>query len=337
MPDHAGLVDVHAHFLTPEYVAAATSAGIDHPDGVPRWPTWQEDSHLELMDRAAIDTALLSISSPGTHFGDDLEARRLTRSVNAAAAAVAGRHPDRFGWLASLPLPDVRGAVAELDHAAHDGADGYVLLTEAGGTPVADPMFDEVFAGLDDLGAVVLLHPTSGSGRRRSSLPVPAVEFPFQTTTAALELALAGMHERYPRIRLVLPHMGGALPVLVDRTQLFLDRSPRPTVQVSALLDQVWWDTAGAPLPRQLPALAATFGTGRIVFGSDYCWTPAEEVPAVVAALESGTPPSTTLSWRDLCAANATRLLAVPGRVARSDRSRRAERGEPGQTERRGA
>ncbi|GAB3845843.1 hypothetical protein [Dactylosporangium cerinum] len=60
-----GLIDVHAHFVTDEYVAAARAAGIAHPDGMPGWPGWDPADHLELMRRGGIDKAYLSVSSPG--------------------------------------------------------------------------------------------------------------------------------------------------------------------------------------------------------------------------------------------------------------------------------
>jgi hypothetical protein len=72
------LIDVYAHFLTEGYVNAARAAGHVRPDGVPGWPSCSAEEHLPLMDRWDVATAMLSISSPGTHFGDDVAARRLT-------------------------------------------------------------------------------------------------------------------------------------------------------------------------------------------------------------------------------------------------------------------
>lgn len=101
------LIDVHAHFVTENYIAEAKAAGHEHPDGMPTWPEWSAEAHLELMDRAGIQTSVLSISSPGTHFGDDRAARAPSREVNEFAAQVREKHPTRFGHFASLPLPDV--------------------------------------------------------------------------------------------------------------------------------------------------------------------------------------------------------------------------------------
>ena len=71
---HDGLVDVHAHFLPEVYADALTTAGVVHPDGMPAVPAWSEASALALMDRLGINAAMLSISSPGVHLGDDIDA-----------------------------------------------------------------------------------------------------------------------------------------------------------------------------------------------------------------------------------------------------------------------
>jgi hypothetical protein len=65
-PTAVALVDVHAHFLTPHYVDAATAGGHEHPDGMPGWPTWEATRHLDLMDEWGVATSLLSISSPAS-------------------------------------------------------------------------------------------------------------------------------------------------------------------------------------------------------------------------------------------------------------------------------
>src|SRR5262249_37475892 len=96
-----GFVDVHAHFVTDSYIAQARAAGHEEPDGMPFWPTWSAEAHLELMDRCGIDTALLSLSSPGVHFGDDSAACDLARQVNEDGARVVRDHPGRFGLFAS--------------------------------------------------------------------------------------------------------------------------------------------------------------------------------------------------------------------------------------------
>ncbi len=128
MPDK-GPIDVHAHLITEAYIAAAKAAGHLRPDGMPDqyWPRWTACEHLDLTDRAGIQKAILSISSPGVHFGD-AAARALAADVNDAAAAIVHAYPERFGFFASLPTPDVQGARRELPWAPDElGAAGIVL------------------------------------------------------------------------------------------------------------------------------------------------------------------------------------------------------------------
>jgi 6-methylsalicylate decarboxylase len=101
---------------------------------MPGWPSWDVQTHLDLMDRHEIGRAMLSLSSPGVHFGDDLAARALAHEMNNDAAAIARKQPDRFGWFAVLPLPDVPGSLAEISHVFDElGADGVMVLINARG------------------------------------------------------------------------------------------------------------------------------------------------------------------------------------------------------------
>ncbi|WP_326673820.1 amidohydrolase family protein [Streptomyces sp. NBC_01257] len=310
-----GLIDVHAHFVTDGYVAAARSAGIEHPDGMPGWPTWSVERHLDLMDRSGTEKSYLSISSPGVHFGNDDAARALAREVNEFGAGVRSERPQRFGHFASLPLPDVEGSLAEAAHALDVlGADGVAVETNHHGVYLGDPRFEPLWEDLDRRGALVFVHPTSPPHADDVALgrPRPMLEFLFDTARAASDLLLRGVFTRFPRIRWVLTHGGGALPLLADRIDMFgavfRDGS---TDAPSALkeLGRVWYDMAGTPFPRQIPALDAAFGTQRLLYGSDYCWTPAEGALAQVASVDAAAQPSATDTWRDLTTRNARRLF----------------------------
>ncbi|MFJ4834428.1 amidohydrolase family protein [Streptomyces sp. NPDC088747] len=310
-----GLIDVHAHFVTDSYVAAARSAGIEHPDGMPGWPPWSVEQHLDLMERSGIEKSYLSISSPGVHFGDDAAARALAREVNVFAARVRDENPRRFGHFAALPLPDVEGSLAEAVHALDTlGADGVAVETNHHGLYLGDPRLEPLWKELDGRGAVVFVHPTSPPHAEELALgrPRPMLEFLFDTARSASDLLLGGVLTRHPRIRWVLTHGGGALPLLADRIDLFAAlRGSGPVDAPSALeqLGRLWYDMAGTPFPRQIPALDAAFGTTRLLYGSDYCWTPAEGVLAQVAAIDSAAQPSTADTWRDLTTRNARRLF----------------------------
>jgi predicted TIM-barrel fold metal-dependent hydrolase len=199
------LIDVHAHFLTDAYVIAARAAGHVHPDGMAGWPNWSAEEHLRLMDRWGVATAMLSISSPGTHFGDDAAARRLTREVNEAGAAISRDNPGRFGHFASLPLPDVSGALDELGYALGElGCDGITVETNSTGVYLGNERYEPLYRELNRRRAVVFVHPTSPPCAETTALgrPRPMLEFIFDTTRAVSDLVFTGTLVRYPGHRM---------------------------------------------------------------------------------------------------------------------------------------
>jgi predicted TIM-barrel fold metal-dependent hydrolase len=284
-------VDVHAHFVPNDYRAALLAAGHEHPDGVARIPDWDAAGHVEVLDRLGIGTALLSISSPGVHFGDDDAARGLARTVNEAGRRAARAHPGRFGLLAALPLPDVDGARAEIDHAFDElHADGVALLTNVGGTYLGDPALEPVFDELDRRRARVLIHPTSPVCWEPTALgrPRPMIEFLFDTTRAVTNLVLNGTIARHRNIAFIVPHAGAALPVVVDRIAAFSQilAGVDPATVVERDLAGLHYDLAGFPLPRQLDALLAVTTLEHLHYGSDYPFTPEPVAAALAHQLE---------------------------------------------------
>lgn len=128
-----GSIDVHAHFLPDAYREALVRNGHEQPDGFPYVPEWSADEHLAVMDRLGIATSVLSISSPGVHLGDGTS--ELTRLVNEEGRRAVVDHPGRFRQFASLPLPDVDAAMAEIEYCCdHLDVDGFALLTNVDGT-----------------------------------------------------------------------------------------------------------------------------------------------------------------------------------------------------------
>jgi predicted TIM-barrel fold metal-dependent hydrolase len=248
------------------------------------------DEALGMMDRNGITAAVASVSSPGVHFGDDAAARHLARAVNEFNAGVTGKHPDRFAFLASLPLPDIEGALAEIAY-AFDGlhADGVVLESNARGLYLGDPAMEPVLDALDQRHALVVLHPTSPPNWEAVSLGWgrPMIEFPFDTTRAVADLLLRGGITRRPRIRMVVPHGGSALAVLADRidgfARIFGDGNP----DVAGQLRSLYYDLAGAPVPRQLPSLLAMTDPSHLLYGTDWPWTPEAAITAITAGIRA--------------------------------------------------
>jgi 6-methylsalicylate decarboxylase len=278
-PRAVGAIDLHAHYVPPSYRRALAAAGIDRPDGFPHIPDWSATAAVETMDAVGIERALMSISSPGVDLGGPTDPVRLTTEVNDEGAAAVRDHPQRLGLLASLPLPGVDTALAEIARALDElAADGFVLMTNYRGIYLGDPRFDPVLDELNRRGALVALHPTSPPSADAVDLgrPRPMIEFPIDATRAVVNLILSGTLERCPRIRFVVPHVGAALPVLADRVQGFTAAFARggEPVDVHAALRRLWFDVAGDPLPNALAALIRLVGPERILYGSDLPFCP---------------------------------------------------------------
>lgn len=310
-----GLVDVHAHFTTPHYIEAAKAAGHVQPDGMPEdyWPRWGAEEHLAFMDEAGIAKAMLSLSSPGVHFGDDRAARSLSREINEFCAQTVREDPDRFGQFATLPLPDVDGALTELAYCFDElGADGVALLSNHAGIRLADERLAPVLSELDRRAAVVLLHPTTCPGHEAlsSRWPRPMMEFLFETARTVIDFVLSGAATRFSRIRLIVPHLGGVLPLLTARVEAFRTISGEPTgrVTVTEILGRFYYDLAGMPSKQQIAALTGIARPDRLLYGSDYVWTRHELALHLLASLDS-TLADEHENWRALTTRNADLVL----------------------------
>lgn len=289
-------IDVHAHYLPANYRLAASAAGHERPDGMPGLPRWDTGAAIGMMDQLNIRTAMLSISSPGVHFGDDAAARKLARDVNEEGAKAVSDYPGRFGLFASLPLPDVDGALAETAYALDTlKADGVVVESNHNGIYMGDPRFDPLMAELNRRKAVMFMHPTSPTCPccQVVSLgyPRPMIEFMFETTRALTNLLLTGTLDRYPDIQLIVPHAGATMPVLADRVvglspALGLPEPIDPD-KFFATLHRLYYDLAGYTLPRLAPALLQIADPGRIFYGSDWPFTPMPIVTRIAGEMEA--------------------------------------------------
>jgi predicted TIM-barrel fold metal-dependent hydrolase len=313
-----GAIDLHAHFLPPRYRDAAMAHG-PNPDGPP-YPEWDPAAAVTMMDEVGIAAQALSLSSPGVAFLDTpAERARMVRAVNEDGAAAVAAYPARFGLLAGLPLPETGAALAELAYAYDElAADGVGLHTHYGPVYLGDAQLEPVMAALNDRAALVTIHPRSPCGWEQVSFgrSRPMVEFLFDTTRAVVNLSLSGVLARYPAIRWVVPHTGAALPVMADRVARIAPlSSPPPDGQappdVLGDLARLYYDLAGVPFPRALPALLNLVPASQVVYGSDYPFTPAPMVAALAEAIAgTGTLDAATRSGalRDNAAALLPRL-----------------------------
>lgn len=291
MAANSGRIDVHHHLIPPAFVQAMERRGIHQVAGAPL-PGWTPARSLAVMDATGIGTALLSLSAPGVHFGDEQEARSLARACNEYAAGVGRDHPQRFGFFGVLPMPFTAHACEEAAYALDVlKADGIVLLGSTDGRFLGDPCFDELMAELDRRGATVFVHPNIHATSEALGLDMPGflVEFLCDTTRAALNLILSGAAEKYPRIRWILAHAGGFLPYVAWRVSLanampqYGDRAPQGVLHY---IRRFWYDTALSPSPYSMAALRELVEPSHILFGSDFPFAPAPITMVSVQTLE---------------------------------------------------
>jgi aminocarboxymuconate-semialdehyde decarboxylase len=231
-------IDVHTHFFPPEYVAEVEA----HPGAASVTTDAQGrrllhyagdynvvvgghvdiDVRLRAMDAAGIDQQVLTMTTPGTHVEQTRRGVRLARLVNEALAEVGRRYPQRFAALATLPLQSVRASVRELEYAVTSlGLRGAMLFSNVNGTPLWDRRFWPLYAKAEELDVPLLIHPTT-PGHFRGADPyrlVPLIWFCADTAAAAAGLVLAGVYEDFPRLKIVLGHLGGVLPYLAERVE----------------------------------------------------------------------------------------------------------------------
>jgi predicted TIM-barrel fold metal-dependent hydrolase len=268
-------IDTHHHIMPPFYFDAIAQGG-EVTGGVTP-PPWSAAGALAFMDELEIDIAITSISTPGVHLGDDRAARTLARRCNEFAAELLAAHPSRFGGFAILPLPDVEGALAELEYSLDVlGLSGVCLMTNAGGRYLGDPTFAELFAEFQRRNAVVFVHPTASPDpiAHRMGLTDNLIDYPLDTTRTIAQLHYSGTFARTPDVKYVFSHAGGAVPYLAGRFAIVDQMGIMGTdVERGTAADtfrRLYWDTALAWSDPVIHTVKELAGPGRVVFGTDF-------------------------------------------------------------------
>lgn len=265
----AGRIDIHHHWHPPPITAAFGDTGIGAS-----WPggEWTVQRALELMDRFGIQTGVLSCRNPRRHVSAPM-----CREVNEAAATLIDEHPERFGAFALLPQFAPDAAAAEVVYALDTlNLDGVLLHPSAEKTYLGASVLEPLMAELDRRAAVVLIHPTSPFYFDELNLGIPpsVMEYVFETTRAIMNLVVSGSIERYPNIRFITAHAGGAAPYIAARLS---DQGERniPGVRervpdgILNYLKTFYYGTAQATSTASLNALLELVDVSQVVFGTD--------------------------------------------------------------------
>src|SRR5262245_38221974 len=235
------------------------------------------EAKLRNMDESGIQITVLSVNDPGPEwFG--AEGPEVARILNDFIADIVRAHPARFIGLCVLPLQDMPAALAELDRCAGDlGMKGILLYTNIAGRFPDEEPFRPLFARAVALGLPVLLHPAKPvttdivKGYEMTS----SLGNMFDNTIALTRIIMSGILDEFPELKLVCPHLGGALPYIVGRLDhqvQVLKRGPRNLSQLpSEYLKQVYFDLV-SPLPLAMRFAYDFSGPDKLLYASDHPW-----------------------------------------------------------------
>lgn len=282
-------IDTHHHAIPPFYRDLLRQKGLDEAGGR-EVPQWSPEGSLRTMRELDVDTAILSVSTPGTAFlPSATDAAALAHDLNDYLAELVTAQPDRFGFFATIPMPHLGESVDEVARSLDRlGADGVVLLANAAGTYLGQPRQDELFAALEARSAVVFIHPGELPGPIVDGVPPFAADFLLDTTRAAYLLVRNGIRRRYPNIKFILSHAGGFVPYAAHRMALAImadtGRSLADTLDDFA---GFYFDTALSSSAAALPSLLAFAKPGHVTFGSDWPFAPLAAAKLFAAGLET--------------------------------------------------
>jgi predicted TIM-barrel fold metal-dependent hydrolase len=254
-------IDVHHHVVPPRYVDS--SMPIKPPNA---------EMQLQWMDSWHIQTAITSLT-PRVVLNNLNRLRAVARDCNEFQARQLLEHPARFGSFALLPLPDVDGALEELTYALDIlHLDGVGLFSSVTDRYLGDPLFDPVFEELNRRSAVVFIHPAHCEAPPYTGLQAPpfVVEYVFDTTRAIVNLIYTDTLQRFPDIRLIVAHGGGAAPFLAQRIGMMEGhRGAKNVTKVSPMLRSLYYEIASTTGRSALRSLQELADPQHILWGSD--------------------------------------------------------------------
>jgi predicted TIM-barrel fold metal-dependent hydrolase len=318
-------IDVHAHYWTDDYLDLVADLGKTDTDtqrGLGAGAGEEFDARLRLMDRAGVDMQILS-AAPQLPYGEDRgKAVAAARFVNDQYAAVVERHPDRFLAFAATPMPHIDESIAELGRALDDlHMAGVTMNTTVLNQALVEPRYESVFAELNRRAAVLYLHPAGNSactpliGDYHLTWMVGA---PVEDTISVMQLITHGIPSRYPQIKIINSHLGGALPMLLQRADDQYEwEAPDTPERPSIAARRMWYDSVGHGHVPALRCAIDSLGADRLLLGTDF---PYEAGDVFVRAVDYITDPRITEHEASaILEGNAAALLGIttPANAAR--------------------
>jgi 2,3-dihydroxybenzoate decarboxylase len=237
------------------------------------------------MDASGIDIQILSLTSPGVQVFDAATASSLATETNEQLAEAIRRYPTRFAGLAAVAPQDPRGATKEMDRAVRRlGMKGVIVNSHTRGEMLDDPKFWEIFEAAESLNVPIYIHPQA---------PPPAMIAPYverglegalwgfgaETGLHVLAIIRSGALDRFPRLRLVVGHLGEAIPFWLYRLD-YMNKTARPAIRTGAaslarrisdyMRENVFITTSGMAWAPAITFVQSVLGVDRVMYAMDY-------------------------------------------------------------------
>lgn len=300
----AEAIDIHTHFVPGSIPQAAVRN--------PLWPSierrgtdgaavmvggkvfrvidsrsWDAKRRIDDMSADDVDVQVISpMPELLSHWFPAADADALCRHINEGIAELCHAHPGKFIGIGMAAMQDAALAVERLDEIKSLGLRGIEIGSHIDGIPLGDSRLHEIYAAAEQIGLMVMVHPLHplGLDRMGGRPELAAVAaFPLETAFAAVSLMTGGVTERFPKLRILLSHGGGALPWILPRLRhartigppldRLFPRDPGEMVK-SFYYDSILYDDVA------LDHLMSKVGVDRIVAGSDYPFAIKQDRPA---------------------------------------------------------
>ena len=219
----------------------------------------------------------------GSALLDDLTSRGM---LNDTLAEWGNENSQRFAWIGSVPLISAKAAAGELVRAVEMGACGIIISSNVENINIGELNLDAFWRQAEKLSVPILIHPVMvGAVPRAAKFGLTQVaQYTFDTTLGVGSLLMSGVLDRFPALKLVLSHGGGAFPYLAGRFDIMhrrMDRAAQGDVAAklpSAYADQMAYDSI-VHAPKALRFLIDVAGIENVVLGTDYSFPPADMEP----------------------------------------------------------
>jgi len=230
------VIDLEAHFRTKEYAEYMHSR--EGTRGAPQASKIDDilldlgEGRLQHMDETGIDTQVLSFTTPGIHLSDASEGMAWSRRVNDELSEAVKKYPDRFIGLATIAPQSPDEAADEIERAVMKlGLKGVCILSHARNEYLDDRKYWAIFERAEKLDVPIYIHPTTPStailkpyADYGSIFSGPVLGFAADVALHTMRLIFSGLFDRYPKLQIILGHMGEGLPYWLPRLDFHWQR-----------------------------------------------------------------------------------------------------------------